>query len=311
MRDTSNGSFPPNHTGSVAALPLNAGPVDRFSRLPKSWPMPMLNDDPASPTLKSSPPPAPPHECVPRSILSEVSLEEKRLRPPVAPDSWLEKRDMLPDPCSGRRVSIRNAEEAFSELSHDMPTRNGEFSPTKSRSDMEARKGDAPCPPPMTVPPMGPPEVEVMLANTASAMDEGRSPWPLLAALEVEIVRSFAPNLTRSRVGGGGLWGRNRSLLFPCCCFPEMGTKALLSETPPPPPPPPMWVFSPPVVWSLGLGSESGGIASRSFSSFEKRKGRSSWRRDMPGGLTVAHRCRLALDAPPMAPADRGAWTSQ
>jgi len=68
--------------------------------------------------------------------------------------------------------------------------------------------------------------VDVMLDNTASAMEEGRSPCPLVA-LPVEMVRSFTLNFARSIISDGGLWSRNRSLLF-SDDFPGMGSKALL-----------------------------------------------------------------------------------
>jgi len=132
MRDTKRGSIPPNQAGSVAALPRNAGSLERFNKLLKSWLMPMSEFGAASKTS-----PVPPHECVPKSILSGIS-EEKRFRPP---DSPLEKSDILPE-LSGRRLSIRNADEVFSELS-DIPTRKGDLSKTISRSVIEGRKGGA------------------------------------------------------------------------------------------------------------------------------------------------------------------------
>mmetsp|Transcript_13451 Transcript_13451/g.21916 ORF Transcript_13451/g.21916 Transcript_13451/m.21916 type:complete len:185 (-) Transcript_13451:179-733(-) len=184
MRDTKRGSIPPNHAGSVAALPRKAGKLERFSKLLKSWLMPMLEC-----AVSSS---APPHECVPNSILSPEFSEGNRFL-----DSPLENNDILPE-LSGKSESIRNADEVLSELS-DIP-RKGD-SPTISC--FVERKGDEA----ITLPPMGAPAIDVILSNTASAMDEGRSPCPLaLAALPVEIVRSARPNLA---LWGGGDWGKN------------------------------------------------------------------------------------------------------
>ena len=54
------------------------------------------------------------------------------------------------------------------------------------------------------------------------------------------------------------------------------------------------WVLRPPVECKRKRGSDSGGIANLSLSSVENSNGRSSCRRDMTDGDTVAQRCRLA-----------------
>lgn len=274
MRDTRRGSFPPNQLGSVAALPRRAGKLlpDRFNKLLKSWLRPML-DCPVSSS-------APPHECVPKSILSPDLSGEKMFL-----DSPLENND--PE-LSGISESRRNADGAL--VSDVDDARKGD-SPTISR--FVERKGDDP----ITAPPMGPPLVDVILSNTASAIDEGRSPCAL-TALPVEMVLSPGPNLALSTFRGGGDWGINCSLDFPigtnALPLPMFGWEGTFEEKARMAVP---WVLRPPVECRRRRGSESGGIANRSLSSVENKKGRSSCRRDIPGGDTVAQRCLLAAPA--------------
>mmetsp|Transcript_6842 Transcript_6842/g.15647 ORF Transcript_6842/g.15647 Transcript_6842/m.15647 type:complete len:240 (-) Transcript_6842:1802-2521(-) len=227
--------------------------------------------------VSSSPPP---QECVPNNILSREFSVEK-----MFPDSTLENNDALPE-LSGKRPSRRNADEVLSDLSD---TRNGD-SPIISCS--AERNGDA-----APITPMGAPAVDVILSNTASAIDEGRSPCPLVA-LPDESVRSPTPNLDLSTDIGGGDWGINCSfdlpigmnaLPLPTLLFGVGDILGLKARKAVP------WVLIPPVECRRKRGSESGGIANRSLSSVEYKKGRSSCSRDMPGGDAVAHRCLLAV----------------